>query len=350
MLLEIFILLVFLVLVLLFAWSFRNLPKEEWQVLGCVPYRRTNEGDWQGFNLTWYGFFNALAVCVAVGVFLILTGAAGQSLVAGIILAGTMVALCLPAASLTARLVEGKKNTLSVGGASFVGILIGPGVIGIAGYFMESFASVNLPVMPLLAALLVAYAFGEGMGRLACVSFGCCYGKPLADCSLFLQRLFARRSFVFTGKTKKIAYAHQLDGCEVIPVQALTAVILTLSGLTGFYLFLQGFFASAFLLTLSVSQLWRVLSEFLRADYRGNKSVSAYQWMAAIAVFYGWFLAWYFGSKTSAHPNLTAGLIGLWDPAVILFGALLFTVTFIYTGKSSVTTCRIHIEVVKEKI
>jgi prolipoprotein diacylglyceryltransferase len=94
----------------------------------------------------------------------------------------------------------------------------------------------DLPLMPVMAALATAYALGEGVGRLACISFGCCYGKPMDQVHPLLRRLFARHAFVFTGPTKKIAYADGLDGREIFPIQAVTATLYCAAALAGAYL------------------------------------------------------------------------------------------------------------------
>ena len=138
-----------------------------------------------------------------------------------------------------------------------------------------------------MAALAAAYALGEGIGRLACISFGCCYGKPMDEVHPLLRRLFAGRAFVFTGATKKIAYADGLQGREIFPVQAVTATIYCAAALIGVYLFLKGYFRAAFLVPLLATQLWRFVSEFARADYRGRGRISAYQKMALAAAAYG---------------------------------------------------------------
>ena len=64
-----------------------------------------------------------------------------------------------------------------------------------------------MPMLETMGAIFIAYAFGEGIGRLACISFGCCYGKPLSECNPLIERIFQRWNFAFQGKTKKIAYA-----------------------------------------------------------------------------------------------------------------------------------------------
>lgn len=105
--------------------------------------------------------------------------------------------------------------------------------------------NINIPVLPALAALSIAYAFGEGLGRLACISFGCCYGKPVSLCHPALRRIFEHWSFIFSGKTKGIAYASNLDGEKVIPVQGITAVVYISTALLGVLFFINSLFTSS---------------------------------------------------------------------------------------------------------
>ncbi len=250
---EIFIIILFLALLFIFRWAFQTLPDERWQIIGCIPYRRSPEGRWQGWNLTWYGFFNAAAIVFAVGMFLILMGSLSTPLIASLSLLALLLAICLPAAKMIAFLIEKKQNTFTIGGASFIGILAAPWIIALTNITAGKWLGFNITPINTLAAMSIAYTLGEGIGRLACISFGCCYGKPLAECSPLINKIFQRHNFIFIGKTKKIAYAHGLDGQQVIPIQALTAVIYSLTGLAGCYLFLKGFTAVAFILTLTVT-------------------------------------------------------------------------------------------------
>ncbi len=63
-----------------------------------------------------------------------------------------------------------------------------------------------------MAVLSIGYTFGESLGRLACLSFGCCYGKPLSQCSEQIRNLFEHFNVVFTGETKKRLMRR--GGCE----------------------------------------------------------------------------------------------------------------------------------------
>jgi prolipoprotein diacylglyceryltransferase len=347
---EIFLIIVFLALAFTFRWAFQALPDERWQIIGCLPYRRLSDSHWQGWNLTWYGFFNAVAVVFAVCMFLIMIGSLSTPLIASLSLLTLLFATCLPAAKMMAFLIEKKKNTFTIGGASFIGILAVPWIISLTNVTAGKWLGFNITPINALAAMSIAYTLGEGIGRLACISFGCCYGKPLTECSPFINRIFRRHNFVFTGKTKKIAYAHELDGQQVIPIQALTAMIYSLTGLVGCYLFLKGFATAAFVLTLTVTQLWRALSEFLRADYRGEGKISAYQIMASIACLYGLFIAYIFNETPVGTPDLVLGFAAIWNPAVLIFLLALWIATFFYLGKSRVTTSLIEIHVLREKI
>ena len=215
---------------------------------------------------------------------LVLLGAAGVSLPATGLLVGLLLVCCVPASRLVAPLVEKKANTFTVGGAVFVGTIIAPFVVELVNLIPLGEHGAPVPVLPALAAFSIAYAFGEGLGRLACVSFGCCYGKPLADCHPRLARLAAPFALVFTGKTKKIAYASGLDGVKVLPVQGFTYLLYTGTGLVAIFLFLRGFYGAAFVVSLGVTQGWRVCSELLRDDYRGAGRFSAYQAMGLLGI------------------------------------------------------------------
>ena len=335
---EIFIAILFFALILIFRWAFQTLPDERWQIIGSLPYRQLTDGRWQGWNLTWYGFFNAVALVFAVCMFLILTGSLSIPLIASLSLLTLLLAACLPAAKMIAFLIEKKRNTFTIGGASFIGIIAAPWIISLTNVTVGKWLGFNITPINALAAMLIAYTLGEGIGRLACISFGCCYGKPLADCSPLINKIFQRYNFIFSGKTKKIAYAHELDGQRVIPIQALTAVIYSLTGLAGCYLFLKDFMMAAFVLTLIVTQLWRAFSEFLRADYRGKGKTSGYQIMASIACLYGLLVAYIFNDTYTITPDLALGLANIWNPAVLIFLLALWVATLFYMGKSRVTS------------
>jgi hypothetical protein len=347
---EIFIIILFLALMLIFRWAFQTLPNERWQIICCLPYRQLTDGRWQGWNLTWYGFLNAVAVVFAVYMFLILIGSLSTPLIASLSLLTLLLAICLPAAKMMAFLIEKKQNTFTVGGASFIGIIAAPWIILLTNVTAGKWLGFYITPINALAAMSIAYTLGEGIGRLACISFGCCYGKPLAECSPLINKIFQRHNFIFSGKTKKIAYAHKLDGQRVIPIQALTAVIYSLTGLAGCYLFLKGFTTAAFVLTLIVTQLWRAFSEFLRADYRGKGKISGYQIMASIACLYGLLMAYMFNDTYTVTPDLVLGLANIWNPAVLIFLLALWIATFFYMGKSRVTNSLIEIHVLRGKI
>ena len=343
---ELIIFILASLLTILLAWGFKNLPKEKWQILGAVPRTKGKNGFWSGTNFTYYGLFNAVSVVFATAITIATMGAVDIPVSGVLLIAGCVFAVALPASGMVARFVEKKASAFSIGGASFVGVLVAPWAV----LFARKAVGFDAPVIPAVASLAIAYAFGEGVGRLACVSFGCCYGKPLRECGNFLQRCFRRRHFVFTGKTKKIAYAHDLEGSAVIPIQAVTSVIYCASGLLGLYLFANGFFGSAFLEALIVTQVWRFASEFYRIDYRGGGKISAYQKMSLGAVLYGFVVAWVFHAPGVYPADLFQGLKQLWNPALILILQFLGVVVFLRMGKSSVTGATILFHVRKEKI
>ncbi|MCB1032287.1 MAG: hypothetical protein KDD47_00445, partial [Acidobacteria bacterium] len=158
----------------LFWWGFRTLPGEGWQFLASTATRRNAEGEWIGVNFTFYGLFSALAYTLAAALFVALCAAAGIAPVTAFAALAAVVAICMPASVLLVRLVEGKRHGFTVGGASFVGFLVAPAVAAAADALSEHLGTGPAPAMPFLAAMAIAYALGESVGRLACISFGCC--------------------------------------------------------------------------------------------------------------------------------------------------------------------------------
>jgi hypothetical protein len=331
-------------------WAFRNLPGEEWQFLASVPAAKLDGGRWEGLNLTYYGVLSATGYTLGVTLFFVLMSSIGVSLAGS---GGVMVLLlgvCMPASQWVARIVENKRHTFTVGGASFVGMLLAPWVIFCFDATLSAFWGASMPVLPALASLSIAYAMGEGIGRLACISFGCCYGQSLAASHPFWGRVFGRWNFTFTGDTKKIAYAGGLDGQKVIPIQALTAVCYIATGLISMILFLNSHYGFAFLVAVTVTQLWRAASELLRADYRGDQPISAYQIMALLAVVYSVLVYRLLPASATMRPDALLGLQTLWDPAVLLLLQSLWVAAFLYTGRSKVTGSTLSFHVIRERI
>lgn len=334
----------------LFYWGFRHLPREDWQIMATVPATRNDDGSWRGINLTFYGFFNASACVFAAAIVLLLMSSIGVPIIATITLLSLLLIVCLPAAKVVARLVERKKSTFTVGGASFVGILLLPWLIQLFNNMTSSRATLRVPIVQMLAATAIAYAFGEAFGRLACISFGCCYGKLLWHTPASLQKIMSRFCFVFRGHTKKVAYASDMSGLPLIPIQAVTAIISTLAGLAGTFFFLNSQWIPAVLVPLSTTQIWRALSETLRADYRGGGTVSAYQIMAIAGLIYSVVFLLRIDTISTQLPDVVAGLRAMINAAVLIPLELLWIIVFLYVGRSSVTGSRISFHVVQDRI
>ncbi|WP_419660797.1 hypothetical protein Dvar_12030 [Desulfosarcina variabilis str. Montpellier] len=332
-----------------YLWSFKSLPGERWQILCSVPIHKDGNGAWEGLNLTYYGFFNALALCAGVALVFILTASAGidfKVFAATIII---VLGICLPASRAIARWVEKKPHTFSVGAASFLGIVAGPWLVLLVASIARKWLGIQIETMAVVSALIIGYTLGEGVGRLACVSFGCCYGRPIDQMHPLVKRYFSWVTFTYIGQTKKIAYAHQLDGEKIFAVQAVTVVLYTLCALMATLLYLYGAYAWAFFLCLFVTQAWRFASEFLRADYRGKRKISVYQLMSLLTIPYGLMMPVVFPS-TGPIANVLAGLQSLWDPSVILFLQVLGLVMFFRTGRSQTTGAGIRFHVNQDRI
>jgi hypothetical protein len=346
---SIFVVVLGVVLAGFLVWAFKHLPGERWQMLAVVPTGKSLENGWQGTNLTYYGFFIATSQLLALLLLLILLGAMHVSIAGTMLIIMIILSVCIPAARLVAMTVEKKRHTFTIGGASCIGILLAPWVVQGVQKLLVDHGSF-LPIIPILAAMSIAYTLGEGLGRLACISFGCCYGKPVKDCHRLLQRLFARRNFIFLGATKKASYEGNLGGEQLIPIQAITCAIYTGGALIGSLLFLDGYFTEALLLTICLTQLWRIASETLRADFRGYGKISAYQKMGMVSVLYMVLVTVLIPAPRYIDPNVMNGFRVLWDPILILALQIIWLVFFLIFGRSTVTTSTVSFDLVRKHI
>jgi hypothetical protein len=344
-----FVLTISFFLVPAFIWSFKSLPRERWQIICAIPIPKMADGSWQGLNLTYYGLFNAVSLCAAVALVFILTGAAGVGFTIFSAVITMLLVICLPASRIIARWVEKKPNTFSIGAASFLGIVLGPWLVLSMEKAAKRWMAIDFDTMAVMSALMVGYALGEGIGRLACISFGCCYGKPIDQMPQWVQRYLAWVTFRFSGCTKKIVYAHHLEGKRIFAVQAVTAVLYSATALVGTVLFLNGYFAWSFFLCLLVTQGWRFLSEFLRSDYRGDRKISIYQIMSLLTIPYGLLIPFLFPTSGQIV-DLVSGLRAIWNPAVFLFLQIACVIMFLRTGRSQVTGSGISFHVNHEQV
>jgi hypothetical protein len=347
---ELFVLALAMFCALLLRWGFRALPQERWQIIASIPLSKEDSEHWRGVNLTYYGFFTANGVVVAVIIYFILMGAIQTPLQASLVVAGATLLVGIFGSKAVARKVEKKMHTSTVAGASFLALLAFPGLIWLANKVLGSRWGLQIPILPSLAAAATAFALGGGIGRLACISFGCCYGKPLSHLPPILRTLFGRWSLTFFGKTKKIAYEGGLEKEKVVPTQAITYLVFVLAGLLSILFFLRSLYAISFVLSMGVTQGWRAISESLRADYRGSGKIPAYQGMALLMILYSLGIAPLLPASPVPSPDILAGIQVLWNPAVILFLEALWLSVFLYYGRSAVTASSISFHVLRDRI
>jgi hypothetical protein len=322
-------------------WCFKELPSEKWQILAAVPVKKADGHHWAGTNYTFYGFFVATAQSFAVAMTLVLTMSIGVAFGSMALAIVVTLIVSLPSSRLVALFVEKRRHTFTVAGAVFIGLILAPFVL----IFLNACGFV-LPVMPVMAALSVAYSFGEGIGRIACISFGCCYGKPVCTIGRLGRAFFRRMHFVFTGPTKKVAYEGGLESREVVPVQAITAVICNATGIMATCLFLAAAYRLSFILAMVITQTWRCYSETLRADYRGEYRVSVYQIMAAVSILYVLGMAWFSGPYRGGElPQIMRGLRAMANALPVLFVQAVWLTVFMFFGKSTVTRAEISFHV-----
>ena len=320
-------------LAVLDAWAFRNLPHERWQFLAAAPTVKIARGRFAGVNFTFYGFFAATAQAAGAALFVVLLAAVGVPASRALLTIVALALFCCVVAHLMVRLVEGARHGFTVGGAAFAGALVAWPVARLVEGVLPQ--DVPLPLLPLFAALGVAYTLGESLGRLACISFGCCYGKPWSEVR-GLWRLADRFAFRFTGATRKAVFAGQLEGVPVVPIQAISAVVLGALCLVSTALFLNGRFTAALLVAVAGSQLWRAIAETVRNDYQSRGKSTPYQRFAAGTAALALLAAWLIPSAVLA-PDLAAGLASLWNPLPLLTLELLWLAVFFLMGRSTQT-------------
>lgn len=332
---DIVLFLIALGLFALYRRFFRLLPQEQWQVLAVIP-RMAKANSANGINLTWYGLITGTAGAVACALFIVLSQSIDIDPALVVTVLTCLLAVCLPAAKLIATYVEKNPHGFTVGGASFTGFLITPPLLWLIN--QSRITDHPAPVIALLAAASISYALGEGIGRLACLSFGCCYGKPMKHAPPWMQSLLGFWQHRYHGKLKKITFAGNMEGVTVIPVQAMGSIVLTVLALLSCSLFFHGDFTSALLLSLIGSQVWRIYSETLRADYRGGLTqFSAYQGMAAISCVYVVAVALVLPPETDTHASALTGLAALWHPGTILLLQTIGVGMFLFAGTSTIT-------------
>src|SRR5271166_2343136 len=336
-----------LLLVLLF-WGFKTLPSERWQMIASVPWVKRADGCWVGLNLTYYGFFSATGYTVAVALMILLMTSVRMPISFVLVFIAAIVAVAVPASRLVAAIVEHKRNTFTISGAAFVStLLLPPMALGVQ-HALRNRLHLEIYVLPVLAGAAITYAIGESIGRLACISFGCCYGIPLRQASPTVVRLFRRHNLVLHGHTKKAAYASGLAGEPLVPVQAITSLLLALAGLAGIALFLAQMWRAAVLVPIVLTWGWRVFSESLRADFRGGGRVSSYQIMGAVALIYSLLFISMISSGGPA-PNVVAAFSHAITVPVTVSLQLLWIALFFYYGRSRVTASTVAFHVLADQ-
>ncbi|MBZ4643116.1 MAG: hypothetical protein PWQ25_1193 [Deferribacteres bacterium] len=334
---------------ILLYFGIKNFPGEKYQFLAIIPFKKSRTGEWYGINITYYGLLNAISYSFSTALFLTLTMSYNISFKTVLFSVLIILSICMPASKLMARLVENKKNTFTVSGASFVGSITAPFVVLITSYLITKNIDIALnESFVVLSSLAISYITGEGIGRLACLSFGCCYGKKVSDFKGPIKKIFEKFYTVFEGKTKKISYESGCENVKTIPVQSVASILFNLTGILAIIFYSQGYIKTAFLTSVIVINLFRFLSEFLRNDFRGNKKVSTYQYFSIINIIYSIIISLLFNTSNSADFNILNGINEASKLKYLLIA--IFVISFLYTGVSKVTYSTIKFKVMKSNI
>jgi len=333
-------------------WCFRNLPQERWQFAAILPspVRTAADHAWSGTNITFYGVISALAYAAAVTTFIFLCGTVQQPVVATLCFIGSLLLICIPASRLVARWVEGGRANFTVGGAVFAGALLLPIAVQCARYVAHALGTTSFNATALIASASLAYVLGEAIGRLGCLSLGCCYGRPISEIGPLQRALYGTTATTYRGQLKKISYASNLENTPVVPVQSIASVVLLLLFVVGAWLFWRQQFVASALLSVWGSQLWRLYSETLRADYRGGGSISAYQWMAVATCAIATITIAAAAGDTTLAPRFVHGWQAISQIEVFIgIQALALGIVW-FMGRSTVTGALVNLRLFRERM
>ena len=170
------------------------------------------------------------------------------------------------------------------------------------------------------------------------------------SCSPFISSLFRRHHFKFDGSLKKAVYEGGLEKQPLVPVQAITSAVNCTAGVVSVYLFLNGYYRISFLVAIVVTQLWRFMSEFVRADYRGKGRLSIYQGMSVVMVFYCIITVLFSGDVLARTASITDGIAGIVNVPYLVFIETLWGSLFFLLGKSGVTGSEISLFIRRERM
>lgn len=340
--LGVFLLAAFAVLV--FRWGFRNLTDEGWQIALAVPARtNSQEGRfWPAVNFTTYGVISSIAYGLSTLMFIFLIGATSQPLLPAVVFVGMLLAVGVPASKLVARWVEGLPGH-TIGGAVFAVLVAAIPAMALTQWLARTLQWTGFDAATVIAAACIAYVLGEAIGRLACLSFGCCYGRPINECTSLQRALYSGMTETYRGRYKKIAYAGGLTDRPVIAVQSIACTVLFAIFLVSLWCFWKGRIGVSTVIALGLSQLWRAYSEQLRADFRGREGFTVYQAMAIAGALQSLLFVYLFTPHATMVVSAHRGWLAVTQAEVIIASQLLAALILFYMGRSSVTSSRLEL-------
>ncbi len=332
--------------VIVFRWGFKHLPGEGWQFAVAIPARVDGaEGKyWPAVNITFYGVISSAAYALSLLLYVFLMGATGQPFAPAALFVAILLLVGIPASKIVARWVEGAAGH-TIGGAVFAVLVAAMPAMAITQAVAKFLGWHAFSPAALTAAAAIAYVLGEAIGRLACLSFGCCYGRPIDTCTSLQKALYSKFTETYRGRFKKIAFAGGLHDRAVIAVQSIACALLFGLFLISLWLFWRGHFAMSLIVALGGSQLWRAYSEQLRADYRGRDGFTLYQAMALVgAALSAAFAAIYAQPSDAQIVALAArGWTAIVRVEVLVACQALAVMILFYMGRSSITSSRLEL-------
>lgn len=150
-------------------------------------------------------------------------------------------------------------------------------LIAVSGAAALIACSVGVSVPPHVAAFIVSLLVLQGLGRIGCLSVGCCHGQP------------SRWGVRYGADHVTAGFPEYLAGVPLAPVQALEAIGATSIGLAGAVFLLHGTpSADVILIAVAAYALQRFVIEYYRGDPNRLRigGISEAQW-TSLAILIG---------------------------------------------------------------
>jgi hypothetical protein len=144
----------------------------------------------------------------------------------------TLLGACVPAAKILARVIEGKANTLTIGGASMFGLFLAPWIVAAMNTVFHGdggggHIAAARRVGDCRDCVCVRGGDGaSGLSQLRLLLWSASESESSLACPNCLRSIMR----CLSAETRKAAYERNLEAVPLVPIQAMTAAVSVASG------------------------------------------------------------------------------------------------------------------------